>query len=289
MKMNKMALVLAAMGLVSTASADVLWSAGDGTQVSTGGYWFGYDDASDGGKSTWSCDGSVMAKGAEFGPCMVNDKVEVTFNITADVPNGQYDPFGFAGIGFNLGADDGVSKEQVDLSGYAGLSIDYVASATIKLQVVSDEKALAYDVHFKGLSKSAPSKSFVWSDFKQEGWGTKGDLMVNKLTEIKFQAHSSNIVGSATFSISEIRLDGISNPVFGGETGVNFKYNLVGENLVFNGLSEAMNVEVFNLQGQLVANGEVSSSANSISLEGLKNASYVVRTTQGQFLISIAD
>ena len=64
------------------------------------------------------------------------------------------------------------------------------------------------------------------------------------------------------------------------DTNLVAPYKLIG--------SEALSVEVFDLRGKMVANGEVSSSSNSISLEGLKDASYVVRTTQGQFLISIA-
>lgn len=294
-----MALVLAAMGLATSAYANqTLWTSGDAASVATGGYWFGYTDSNDNGSSTWSCGGTVMAnENAKFNPCIADGPVKVTFGLTTDVPppcEEYCGPFGFAGVGFNLGADNNGVKEEVDLSDYSGISITYKASAPMNFQLVNDEAAVAYDVHTYVLKANASSASLTWDQFKQAGWGTTGVLNTAALTQMKFQAHTDNTGGSATdvtFEISDITLtDGGSGPipVFGGATGVNFEYNLVGETLVFNGLSEAMNVEVFDLQGKLVANGEVSSSANSISLEGLKNASYVVRTTQGQFLISIA-
>ncbi len=188
-----------------------LWTADDGTQVATGGYWFGYDDASDGGHSTWSCGGIQGAKGDDFAFCMreADGAAEIDFNVSADIPNGAFDPFGFAGVGFNLGEDNGGVKTPVDLSGYSGMTIEYESNQKFFMQLVYDEKILKYDVHKVTLPKSQTSATFTFDQFKQEGWGDAGNLSENldKVTEIKFQAHSSNFTGGGQLVIKKITLN----------------------------------------------------------------------------------
>jgi hypothetical protein len=310
MKLNKVALVLAAMGIASVAHSETIWEAGNGDAVNTGsdtGYWYGFDDAGESGGSTWSCGGTQGAEGNSISgvenpedpgsgtvDCGVSEgPFVVDFSVTKEAGSATY---GFAGIGFNLGADVGGVKDKVDLTSFSGITIDYSSDCKIKLQASYDDEGLAYRTHEANMASGAGvSKSFDWSDFRQPAWDPATDIVgdlaanLNVMEAFKFQAHSGYAgVGACKLTIDAVKLNGAS-PVFGGAQGINLEYNLVGENLVFNGLTEALNVEVFDLQGKMVANGEVSSSTNSISLEGLKNASYVVRTTAGQFLISIAD
>jgi len=302
MKINKIALVLSAMGLASAQL--VLWEAGFGSQVATEGYWYAYDDEDVGSTSKWSCDGDQGSQGDDIAKdvdCFTGPAgaLDIDFAVT-DGFKGEGFTYGFAAVAFNLGpADEDNNKELVDISMYSGVTIDYNSTCKMNFQVSFGDALVEDNSHSKVLKSGANTTSLVWSDFRQaSGWGTALDLAdyLDKMEAFKFQAHTDNFsaaedeVTDCNFVVNSIVLDGDTpDPVFGGAQGINLEYNLVGENLVFNGLSEALNVEVFDLQGKMVANGEVSSSANSISLEGLKNASYVVRTTAGQFLISIAD
>ncbi len=265
MKLNKLTYVLAAMGLaVGSASAIDLWTAGDGAQVSTGGYWYGYDDGKDSGSSTWTCNGTLGYDDFEdfAGECMAADDLKVDFSISADASCGDDCTYGFAGVGFNLGEDiDGV-KETVPLTQYAGITVTYSTTNDIKVQIADDEAALKYDTHTAKLRASATSKTLTWSNFKQAGWGTDAAIadIVASAKEIKFQAHSENGVGAGTFSVSKITLDGGATAVasFG-----DFNYSVAGEALVFNGLEKSMNVEIFDLQGKMVKAADLSAASNA--------------------------
>jgi hypothetical protein len=297
MKMNKLIKAIAVMGLAAGyASADeLLWESDYGATVSTGGYWFAYDDQGDKGSSTVTCGGTLMEKGDEFGPCMESGPVDVDFNVVAAVPNGDYNPFGFAGIGFNI-LDGGDEKLPEDLSSYSGLSISYTSAEDMYVQVVDDEVAVGYAVHAAKINGGESSATLPWSKFKQPSWKTVSvDIasVTASMREIKFQAHTDNFEGANNFQITNLTLTGgigdPTIPVFGDLNGFNFDYSVVAGNLVFNGLSEALTVEVFDLQGKMVRTGEISSSANMMSLEGLNASSYVVRTNKGQFLLPLAD
>jgi hypothetical protein len=188
----------------------LLWVVGSGTQVATEGYWFGYDDELNGGSSTWSCGGVKGTEGADFEFCVdeTTEEISVDFVTVADVPNGVEVPFGIAGIGFNLGADVEGVKDKVDLSAYTKLIIEYVATEKIFMQMVFDEEAVEYDVHHVVLSANETSKTILLKDFEQAGWGTSADLLENLkvMTEIKFQAHTSNFSGEGKLNVKSIVL-----------------------------------------------------------------------------------
>ena len=79
-------------------SEELLWLEGDGAGVSTGGYWFGYDDLNDGGSSSWACDGVVGKEGDEFEFCTKTGPIVVDFDIREDAQSASGDIFGFAGV-----------------------------------------------------------------------------------------------------------------------------------------------------------------------------------------------
>ncbi len=199
----------------STRSGQSLWQALDGTQVSTGGYWFGYDDGKDGGESTWSCFGTQGLEDDDFSFCQSEEsgEIEIDFSVMASVANGENAAYGFAGIGFNLlDVIDDVKQPFIEAGQYNGVSITYTATEDINMQVVYDEKKLEYDVHTSKL-RAGENKTveLAWSKFKQAVWASVSENLVEhlaELTEVKFQAHSGNFTGEGRFVIHGIELMG---------------------------------------------------------------------------------
>ena len=194
----------------------ILWMTGDNSQVASGGYWFGYDDANDDGGSSWSCFETLGEEGAEFDFCIgeESENIEVDFKVEALVPNTPHPAYGFAGVGFNL-MEEGPDKEKLpyeDMVKYKGVKIKYSAEEKVFFQIVYDEKKLENDVHYVTLRKGeAMEAEFEWSDFEQAGWGSVEEDLIDHLVEvkeIKFQSHSENFEGEAKFVVEELILIG---------------------------------------------------------------------------------
>ena len=296
--MNKKLTLASALLLGSAAFAFETWIGADlveqintglGNDTETAGYWFDYGDGNDGGKSAvvWPVD-----KGNEYSAESMAPIIEHCGGIcgTAVLDKGTltYNPF--VGIGFNVVGETSTTDNTPaagDASAWGGLCITYKSEAAPSLELgLGDEvdATIGYANPAASLPKSTAgtSKSLAWSDFKQPSWykgDTKmaGDAAAAQLVAVKFKLQAT--AGSYEFNIKAV------GPATGGTCpdytdaikavrgASSAKAILSGRTLSFKGV-KAGTVEVLDVQGQVVAKGNVSSGLN---LKSLDAGVYMVR------------
>ena len=291
------------LALLATSAAFALdvWDGAQGTpQVVTGldngtetsGYWFGYDDSNDKGASK-----IIWADGISAAPLDGGDLSDVIVFCsgvcgTASLDKGSltYNPF--IGIGFNvLGeAEGGGDPEAGDASAWGGICISYASEAApeLELGLGSVDADILYANPAAKLKKATAGNvaDLTWEDFKQPTW-YKGDLKMpgpdaaKQLVAVKFKIQATPADykfricgigpngGCGKLGACALEPDAIK-PVRGASAA---KAILSGRSLSFTGIS-AGTAEVLNLQGQVVAKGDVSSA---LSLANLDAGVYMVR------------
>ena len=303
--MNKKLAITSALLAASTAFAGLadgvfdLWLGSDGSpQVMTGldngtetaGYWFSYDDSGDKGASKVVWGGTV---GNEYSETALDGVVLECGGVCGDavLAKGEltYNPF--VGIGFNIvGETSKTDPTPVpgNASSWGGVCITYASDAAPSLELgLGDEvdQSIGYANPAAALPKSAAgtTKTLSWSDFKQPSWykgDTKiaGDAASKQLVAVKFKIQSTP--GTYHFNICAIGPSTASCPATCSTDGIKAvrvasaaKAVLSGRTLSFSGV-KAGTAEVLNLQGQVVAKGEVSSA---LSLANLDAGVYMVR------------
>ena len=198
---------------VSCEESD-LWCKNSTYRVYTGtegydddaGYWWVEDDHAVDGTSEieWPA-----PRGNEYSDLAFDSIIDYCKGLcgTVNLVKGGYynDPF------VELGVD--ISSTPVDVSGWGGVCITYTVDvpASLMLRLDPDKEAyLSSDVPTVPLSKesSATEKCFIWSDFKQAGWGTKekisGDETAKILRGIAFKIQYSDGT-TAGFNIIRLR------------------------------------------------------------------------------------
>ena len=301
--MTKKLTLASALLVASAAFAFETWKGTDlaerintgiGNDTETSGYWFSYADENDGGKSEvqWK-----VEPGNEYSPTSLAPVIEACLGVcgTAVLNKGTltYNPF--VGIGFNVvgeGAGGG-APEAGDASSWGGLCITYMSEAAPALELgLGDEvdASIGYANPAASLAKASAgvSKNLTWADFKQPSWysgDTKmsGSQAAGQLVAVKFKIQAT--AGSYEFNICAI------GPSTGGDCPATCsteksiksvrgataaKAILSGRTLSFSGVRSAATAEVINLQGQVVAKGDVSST---LSLASLDAGVYMVRVS----------
>ena len=298
--MNKKLTLASALLVGSAAFAFETWigtdlaeqvNTGIGNETETSGYWFDYGDGNDGGKSsvTWP-----VEKGNEYSAESMAPIIEHCGGVcgTAVLDKGTltYNPF--VGIGFNVVGETSTTDNTPaagDASSWGGLCITYKSEAAPSLELgLGDEvdATIGYANPAASLPKSTvgTSKSLAWSDFKQPSWykgDTKmaGDAASKQLVAVKFKLQAT--AGSYEFNICAVGpATGGTCPAECGTSSIKAvrgasaaKAILSGRTLSFSGV-KAGTAEVLNLQGQIVAKGDVSST---LSLASLDAGVYMVR------------
>ena len=254
----------------------------------TAGYWFSYTDKDDGGKSLVTWGGEV---GNEYSETALDNVIIACNGVcgTATLDKGTltYNPF--VGIGFNVVGETSKSDptpEAGDASAWGGLCITYTSAAApaLELGLGAYDQEIGYANPAASLPKSTAGsmKSLAWSDFKQPSW-YKGDTKISgaeaaaRLVAVKFKIQATD--GDYAFNICAI------GPYTGGTCSASctpgegpgaikavrgasaMKAILSGRTLSISGVKTAATAEVLNLQGQVVAKGDVSSSLNLASLD----------------------
>ena len=302
----------AAILAASVASADLsdgvfeLWLGSEGAfQVLTGigndsetaGYWFSYDDSGDqgGSKVVWA-DGTVELGNGDSPDALDNVILwcnGVCGKAVLDKGKLSYNPF--VGIGFNVVGEiaKGEGNPQPgDASAWGGVCITYESDVAPALELgLGDEvdASIEYANPAASLPKASAGtmKQLTWTDFKQPSWykGTTkiaGAEASKQLVALKFKIQAQS--GEYGFDICAIGPNGAACPDVcqpKGQTGAikavrgasAAKAILSGRSLSFSGIS-AGTAEVLNLQGQVVAKGDVSSA---LSLANLDAGVYMVR------------
>ncbi|MBR2095174.1 MAG: T9SS type A sorting domain-containing protein [Fibrobacter sp.] len=296
--MNKKLTLASALLIGSAAFAFETWigtdlveqiNTGIGNDTETAGYWFDYADGNDGGKSsvTWP-----VEKGNEYSKESMAPIIEHCGGIcgTAVLDKGTltYNPF--VGIGFNVVGETSTTDNTPaagDASSWGGLCITYKSEAAPSLELgLGDEvdATIGYANPAASLPKNSvgTSKVLAWSDFKQPSWykgDTKmaGDAASKQLVAVKFKLQAT--AGSYDFNICAVgpatggTCPAECSPCVGETCAIkavrgasSAKAVLTGRTLSFKGV-KAGTVEVLDVQGQVVAKGDVSSALNLASLD----------------------
>ena len=310
--MNKKLTIASALLAASAAFAGLddgvfeLWLGSEGAfQVLTGigndsetaGYWFSYDDSGDkgGSKVIWA-DGTVELGNGDSPDALDNVILwcnGVCGSAVLDKGELSYNPF--VGIGFNVVGEiskGGGNPQPGDASAWGGVCITYESDVAPALELgLGDDvdATIEYANPAASLPKASAGtmKQLTWTDFKQPSWykGTTkidGATAAGQLVALKFKIQAT--AGTYGFDICAIGPNGASCPEKCAEKGGTgaiksvrgvsaAKAILSGRNLSFTGIS-AGTAEVLNLQGQVVAKGDVSSA---LSLANLDAGVYMVR------------
>ncbi len=299
--MNKKLTIASALLVGSAAFAFEVWNGADlveqintglGNKTETAGYWFDYGDDGDGGASkvTWPVD-----KGNDYDKNSMSPIIEHCGGIcgTAVLDKGTLTYQPFVGIGFNVvgetSADD-KTPAAGDASAWGGVCITYKSETSPSLELgLGDvvDQSISYANPAASLPKATAGtmKDLTWADFKQPAWyhgDTKmdGATASKQLVAIKFKLQAAP--GSYEFNICAVGPNGGGCPTECGQPipGIKSvrgasvaKAILSGRTLSFSGV-KAGTAEVLNLQGQVVAKGDVSST---LSLANLDAGVYMVR------------
>ena len=287
--MNKKLTIASALLAASAAFAFETWN-GDAYQVDTGldngsetsGYWFSYGDDGDGGESkvVWP-----VPLGNDYSETAMDPVIDHCGGIcgTATLVKGKLTYQPFVGIGFNVVGEavGGGDPEAGDASSWGGVCITYTSAAapTLELGLGDVDATIGYANPAASLAKSTAgaTKTIPWTGFAQPSWykgATKmdGATAAGQLVALKFKIQAA--AGNYDFNICSIgpatggtckATCGIDVKSVRGASAV--KANLSGRTLSFSGIKSVATAEVLNLQGQVVAKGDASSSMNLAALD----------------------
>jgi len=291
--MKKIALV----GVVAAASSfadTVWWESGDG-QTSTKGYMYvAAETGSDAGNAatsmtcgteTWPAKYQLNETGTDWANCINDDgDVEVSFTVVPGevVPaTGSSYWWGFGMVGFNF-TDPKSKLFDLAAAGYTGISMQYEADAPqdffLVLRTDGDKNGSGMQCE---VDPSATSTTCMFDKMEMAPYSDATlDLKTAASIEVKFH-YTDDSSNKPSITISNITLlggTGTGDAVLSSSVEDGVQLALAGKSLSFKTTSD-LNVEVFDLQGRLVANGMVSESNSALNLNNLSQGSYVIRAT----------
>lgn len=262
-----------------------IYSAGLGGSVMTGGWWYANAEQGDGSGNDYTCngDGSVWGglgsddKPSDFAAsCETANGMDVTFDIAFSSDGANSWGYGLIGFDFVEQADGtaDANKDPYDITTMEPLCVTYTSTAALNILVktIDDKDGDAYGV--KAVPSASPVEECVsWPDLGKQAWSADWVFNPANATGLQFKVEKE---GSVTVQISKVTLGGDIIPVLFSAPANNVKFSLAGKNLSFK-TSQKLNVEVFDVQGRLVANGAVSKRSSALSLNSLSQGTYIVR------------
>lgn len=292
--MNKKYLPLALLAAASFASAALMFPV-EGSRVCTGafecddfdglddgGYWFDYSDfENDDGTSYVDYPFEEDEYGDKIGPMLeAYGHIAVTLNL------GGAAKYPFVGFGFNV-----VNSKKVpyDISTWGTgvcIAMSNTAKMVMELEYKGDGKLTEYDEYNHPIPASNTIRvlDLPFSDFKQEGWGTKisREALLAETVAVKLKLGGSQGDEFKTelkiAAFGTLGTCGDVNSIKAGHQGSALKSQLSGRTLQFRGLKNSANVEVINLQGQVVMSSVIN-GASALNLSKLDAGVYMVRAT----------
>jgi oligosaccharide reducing-end xylanase len=271
----------------TTSSSSVVSSSSSGTASSTafddfqdgdnvngyGGYWYGFNDSANGGKST------VLFTTTGGGYNSTNaGSASFTFN------QGTNTNSAFIGVGSNLSPTNGI----VDISQSTGIGFYYKGSAArfiLQATNITDYDNYGYDVP---ASASWQYVTFNWSELAQAGWGVAKPL---GLSQVK--AFALQVVGttgtSGTLSIDDVVIKGSigSQPLFITPQGKN-RLSALSVSRISSGVYQIISdrsteISLFDMRGHKIR----TLSAGTAPLGTLVVDLSRMGIPQGMYLVSV--
>ncbi len=259
----------------------------------TGGWWFAYaGDTKDGevvsfDPITTNPDGTykLITTNEEDGTIIPNGNlIEGTgLQVTMTTSGGASAAPAIAGIGFNWTK----AETAIDISIHTGYCITYNWTGTDPLQMELgwDEGTYGYDSWYATLPVGSNTLSFLWSQFKKDGWDKTNSNPITTATtaavSLKVRLkNSAAAASSGTLTISDLGWAGeCTGAAISSISKSSFaKATLLGRTLSISGISSAASVEVINLQGQVVLKNSIN-GATSLGLKNLQQGVYMLRIT----------
>lgn len=207
-------------GTIRCSKAMFCSTSGRGSRVETGkddgtdtyGYWYTYDDASNGGSSYFTWPYGDKEEGPYGMMSFADLSVEQVGTIEgyATIEGNGESSAGYLGLGFNVG---GELKKGYDISSWNGLCIIYEANASMGVEIhpANEATVTKYDNPIANLKKSGTTTYIVnipWSEFEQGGWGKSVAIStVTKSTAVI----SFKFTNNTSFSIYAIGKYGTCN------------------------------------------------------------------------------
>lgn len=288
--MNKKIIALVGAASVSLFAAGSLWPAAglNSTQLSTGGYFYGYADGDDPdgpGTSSFEWDNGL----GEYEDPQLNSNGSLP--ITLKIGPGATDPF--AALGANFGDLD---TDEHDFSAKTGLCVTYTASAPVVFELKSGtmldmDEPDRYNNPVKVMpAATTPTvMNLAWEDLKQgTGWGTQVPIttVTPRVTSIAIKVEKVP-ARTVNLAVYELGFHGECTGAAGGGTPVLNKIagsavsaNLSGRTISFANLGKnSLNYELIGLNGQVVSQGVVSAAKNTVNLNKAGNGVYILRAT----------
>ena len=160
-----------------STSGDIRVETGKDDGSDTYGYWFAYDDASNGGSSYFSWPYGDKEEGLYGEMSFAQLSVDRAGAIvgSASIDEGDDLSTGYLGLGFNVG---GEKVRGYDISSWNGLCIIYKTNAYMGLEIhpANEATVTKYDNPVATLYKPTKTTSayivnIPWSEFEQGGWG----------------------------------------------------------------------------------------------------------------------
>lgn len=245
----------------------------DGSDES--GYWFNYDDVSNGGSSTitWP-----VPTGNAYDESALDPIIDECGGLCGTVSLGAGYDYPFAGIGFNLAGPD---QTGVDITAWEGICVNYTASGIAPILELGpeDEATLTdYNNYATTLSISATSTNIPWSKFKQEsGWGNKVEqseyLKIVAAIKFKFSGKAGTSGEFNIQSVGEYGKCDASTPLPTAiqkdthRDGFTFTNNIVS-------MSNPTKISVFDMAGKLVH----ESTSKTLDMNSFIPGMYMVKT-----------
>lgn len=259
----------------------------------TGGWWFAYSgDTKDGevvsfDPITTNPDGTykLITTDETDGSIIPNGNLieGVGLQVTMTTSGGASSTPAIAGIGFNWTK----AETAIDISSQTGYCISYNWTGTDPLQMELgwDEDTYGYDSWYATLPVGSNTLSFLWSQFKKDGWDKTNSNPITTATtsavSLKVRLKNSAAApSSGTLTISDVGWAGeCSGAAIPSISKSSFaKATLLGRTLSISGISSAASVEVINLQGQVVLKNSIN-GATSLGLKDLQQGVYMLRIT----------
>jgi hypothetical protein len=268
--------VVGAVAMASSVSAQIIWDDSWGGGTAQGGWWYGA--AENGAKESFAdaivCGSTAWAAGDEtdqFGDyCLNGSTMEATVNITKGT-DAAGDSWGFALIGVDI--EDG--KTPYNALSAGGISVTHAFSSPTNIVVKTPNDLMGDGYQKKGVRGNA-SVFIAWGDLNKNTWSPAFDFDPSQIESIHFKVESegTHTIGVSCIAFGQACAGGV--PVLGEIAGQSINYALNGKKLNFQ-TETALQVEVFDLQGRMVAAGAVSQTNSSLSLSNLSHGSYIVR------------
>ena len=261
--------------------------------------WYMFNDADEGGLSTWSCNGveGSMLSGVE--ECLKDGVLEVDLNLIDGVPYYETDSseviagyIGYAGVALKTQVVVNGVKQGLDLNDFRdGIYIDYESDRTMYLYLVLESNTDELEAPRVMLYSNSTKKHIQLDDFRQEGWEKDEnltDLQSGFIKEIRILPQ----VGyefQTNFKLKSLKVgqnmcaDEWEHPVksIDVKNEVPLHYTFNDGALNFNAVSNHFLVDVFNQKGAKLLSKEISPLESSLNLKTLEIGSYVVRTPNG--------